>query len=177
MRKSVLLLAPLALLASPALASVDANGSTGNVDISGSVAPRCLFTTNDADITLNELAVQSGADAGKLNAAVVNAGTATLKGWCNNTAAEIHLLASPLIGAQSATTGFTNRIDFTATAAGASDTTTDPAEGQATSFGMKTGDITVNLSAAAATGLLTAGAYTGNVKVFLNPKAVPAPTS
>ena len=53
MRKLILLSAPLALLASPALAQ--STDVTGTVDINGSVAGRCMFTVPNKTISLGEI--------------------------------------------------------------------------------------------------------------------------
>lgn len=166
--------AALAFTASPALAQ----DATGTVDVTGSVAGRCLFTTDNADIALGELAL-AGTDtnAGKLNAAVVNAGTATLVGWCNNAAATMEVSATKLTTPATAATGFTNSIDYTATAVAnnveATDTTTTELGGATADVGMFTGNIAVSLSNAAATGLLVAGDYSSTVTVTLSPAFTP----
>lgn len=180
MRSKLVAIAPLALLAAPALAqSADV---TGTVDIDGSVAGRCLFTTDNAVIHLGELALGgSGATAGKLDASKVNGQTATLVGWCNNTAAKMSVEATELTNSTTAPTGFDNRIDYTATATAnsvsADDTSLTAGAGTAQTVGMFTGNIDVALSAASTpnTGLLVAGDYTGNVKVTLSPDITPAP--
>ena len=151
--------------ATPALA-VD-----GTVTINGAVAPRCLFTTPSATITIPELA---GAD-GKLDASTVNGQSATLVGWCNGSAATMRVLASPLDNAGSGGTDFDTRVSYTATAVAnavsASDTTTDVAAGTAQNVGLFSGNVVVTLSAAATPGgkLMLAGAYTGSTVVTLSP--------
>ncbi|WP_126176158.1 hypothetical protein [Tsuneonella rigui] len=178
MRKSLLLLAPVALAATPALAQTA--DATGTVSIDGSVAGRCLFTTPSATISLNELAL-SGSDtnAGKLNTAAVNGKTATLVGWCNSAAAGMTVQAFPLLNAATSATGFTNRVDFTATAtansASGTDTTLVAGSGTPVSVGMFTGNVGVALSASSAPGnaLLVAGTYNGSVEVTLSPVFTP----
>jgi len=157
------------LAAIPAAAS--AQDATGTVTINANVAPKCLFTTPSATITIPELA---GAD-GKLDAATVNGQTRTLVGWCNGTAATMAVTAAPLLNAGSGGTSFDNHVDFTATAlanaVSADDTTTVVGPGTPSSVGLFAGDIVVTLSGAASAGgkLLLAGAYTGNVVVTLSP--------
>jgi hypothetical protein len=176
MRNSLLLAAaPLALLASPALAQ----DATGTVDISGTVAGRCLFTTDNAEIILGEMAL-SGTDtnAGKLNAAVINGRNATLVGWCNNAASTMEVEADKLVNTATAAGGFTNSVDYTATAAAnsvnATDTTTVAGAGDPADVGMFTGNIVVTLSDAATDGgLLVAGDYSGLVTVTLKPNFAP----
>ena len=176
MRKLLILAAPLALLASPALAQ----SSTGTVDISGSVAGRCLFTLPNQTISLGELALGgTGATAGKLDVSKVNGKTATLIGWCNNTAATMSVTTTELINPATAATGFDKRVDYTATAvanaASAADSSLTAGAGSAGSVGMFTGNVVVTLSAASSptSGLLVAGAYTGNVVVTLTPTVAP----
>ena len=92
MRNLFLAAAPLALLATPALAD-----SSGQVDITGSVAGRCLFTTDSKLIELGELALTgTGTTAGKLDVAKVNGRNETLIGWCNNAAATMTVTATEL---------------------------------------------------------------------------------
>ncbi len=162
----------VAALSAPALAQ----SSTGTVDVSGSVEGRCLFTVPSETITLGELAL-GGVDgtAGRLDTAKVDTQSATLNGWCNNAAATMKVEALALTNSAAATSAaFTNRIDFTATAAAndvtASDTTTDAAIGAEEDVGMFSGDVVVTLASADAAGkLLVAGDYTGQVLVTLAP--------
>lgn len=176
MRKSLLFAAaPIALMASPALAQ----DSTGTVDISGSVAGRCLFTTDNASIILGELALPgTDTSAGKLKASMVNGRNATLVGWCNNAASTMEVEATKLVNPATAASGFTNAVDYTATATAnevdATDTTTVEGAGDAEDVGMFTGNILVTLSDAATDGgLLVAGDYTGQVTVTLKPNFAP----
>lgn len=172
MRKLIILAAPLALLASPALAQT----ATGTVSIDGSVAGRCLFTVPNQTISLGELALAgTGATAGKLDVAKVNGQTATLVGWCNNAAATMSVTTTELTNAATAATGFDKRIDYTATAVAntvsASDTSLSAGAGANATVGMFTGNVVVTLSSASSptNGILVAGAYTGNVVVTLAP--------
>ncbi|HET9629171.1 MAG TPA: hypothetical protein VFP14_06770, partial [Novosphingobium sp.] len=66
MKKLVLAaLAASAAIATPAFAAAN---DTGTVTVSGTVAGRCLFTTNAQTITVTELAKSgSDANAGKLD--------------------------------------------------------------------------------------------------------------
>lgn len=176
MKRSILLLAPLALIASPAMAQ----SATGTVDISGTVAGRCLFTLPNQTISLGELSLTgTGATAGKLDVSKVNGRTATLNGWCNNTAATMSVTTTQLTNPASAVTGFDNRIDYTATATAnsvsANDSSIGAGAGVAQTVGQFTGDVTVALSAASTptSGLLVAGSYTGNVVVTLSPSVAP----
>lgn len=175
MRNLALLALPIAMAAAPAFAQ----DATGTVDIDGSVAGRCLFTVPNETISLGEMAL-SGTDtnAGKLDASKVNGRSATLKGWCNNAAAGMTVKAFALENTAAAATGFTNRVDFTATATAnsvaATDTTTTDLAGDTATVGMFTGDVVVGLSGAdAGNALLVAGTYNGSVEVTLSPMFTP----
>ena len=117
MRTKLLAVLPLALLATPALAQSQDGDATGTVTIDGSVAGRCLFTTDQVYIHLGELAL-SGTDssAGKLDTSKVDGQSATLVGWCNNSAATMQVEATALTNSASTATGFDNTINYTATA-------------------------------------------------------------
>ena len=174
MRKSLLMLAPMVLAAAPAAAQTA--DATGTVVIDGTVAPRCLFTTPSATISLNEISLQgSDGNAGRLNTAAVNGRTATLVGWCNSAAAGMTVEAFPLINTAANATGFTNRVDYTAVAnanaASGDDTSTVVGAGTPVGVGMFTGNVDVALSNASAPGndLLVAGTYNGSVEVTLSP--------
>ncbi|WP_067732986.1 hypothetical protein [Novosphingobium naphthalenivorans] len=172
MRKKWLLAsAAAALLASPAMAQ---ESSTGTVSIDGTVAARCLFTTPSATISLGEMALGgSDTNAGTLDVSKVNAKNATLVGWCNSTAATVTVKANAITNVAAAATGFTNRVDYTATAnansVDATDDSTDALAGAAANVNMFTGNVVVTLSNASATGLLVAGTYNGSVDVVLAP--------
>jgi hypothetical protein len=169
----------LAGIATCAFATPAFSQATGTVDITGSVADRCLFTTPSATIVLGELARSgTGATAGRLNEAVVDAGTATLTGWCNGTAATMKVEALPLLNTDflaAAPSGFDTRINYTADAlansATATDTSTVAGAGTAVSVGTFTGNVVVNLGSSATPGggLLVAGDYAGQVIVTLTP--------
>lgn len=173
MRKLLVLSAPLALLASPALAqSADV---TGTVSIDGSVAGRCMFTVPNKTISLGEISLASN---GKLDVSKVNGRSETLTGWCNNTAASMTVTATQLTNTTTAPTGFANRVDYTATATtgstSANDTSLSAGAGSASSVGLFSGDITVVLSAASSPNdaLMVAGTYNGNVVVTLTPTVI-----
>ena len=169
----ILAAAPLVLIAVPAMAQ----SATGTVTINGSVAGRCLFTTNSKTITIPELSnTGTGASAGKLDPATVNGRNETLIGWCNSSASTMTVTSTALTNTATAPTGFDNRVDYTATANANSVNATDSSVGALSAgtpqtVGMFTGNILVTLSAASSptSGLLVAGAYTGNVAVTLSP--------
>jgi hypothetical protein len=172
MRKLLIIAAPLALLASP----VAAQTATGTVDITGSVAGRCLFTLDNESIPLGEISLTgTGSTAGKLDVSKVNGQNRTLIGWCNNTAASMTVTTTQLTNPAAAAPGFDNRVDYTATAVAnatsASDTSLTAGAGAPGTVGMFTGNIVVTLSSASSptNGLMVAGGYSGNVVVTLAP--------
>lgn len=172
MRKLILLSAPLALLASPAMAQ---SAVDGTVDINGSVAGRCMFTVPNKTISLGEISLASN---GKLDVAKVNGRNETLTGWCNNTAASMTVTSTALTNGTSAPAGFDNRVDYTATAdngsTSANDSSVTAGAGAASNVGLFTGNIVVTLSNASSptNGLMVAGTYTGNVVVTLTPTVI-----
>ncbi|MGC1271879.1 MAG: hypothetical protein WA842_14910 [Croceibacterium sp.] len=176
MRKFILAAGAALVLATPAAAQ----DATGTVTIGGTVAGRCMFTVGNDAIIIPELA-QTGtsATAGRLDPATVNGQSRTLRGWCNNAAAGMTVEAFPLLNAAATATGFTNRVNYTATATAngfsANDTSLVAGLGSTVSVGMFTGDILVGLSdaSAPADALLVAGAYTGRVEVTLTPTFTP----
>ena len=179
MRKLMFLAIPAVLVASPAFAQ--STSVTGTVNINGSVAGRCTFTLPSVTLSLGELSLASN---GKLDTSKVNGKTATLTGWCNNTAATMAVTTTQLTTGTAAPTGFDNRVDYTATAvansASASDSSLVAGAGTPSTVGLFTGNILVTLSAASSptNGLMVAsglGGYTGNVVVTLTPTVAPPP--
>ena len=175
MRKLMFLAIPAVLAASPAFAQT---AVTGTVNIDGSVAGRCTFTLPSVTLSLGELSLASN---GKLDVSKVNTKSASLTGWCNNTAATMAVTTTQLTTGTAAPTGFDNRVDYTATAvanaASASDSSLVAGAGTPSTVGLFTGNIVVTLSAASSptSGLMVAGGYTGNVVVTLTPTIAPPP--
>lgn len=173
MRKLILLSAPLALLASPAMAQ--STSVTGTVDINGSVAGRCMFTVPSKTISLGEISLAAD---GKLDVSKVNGRNETLTGWCNNTTASMTVTSTALTNGTSAPAGFDNRVDYTATAdngsTSANDSSVTAGAGAASNVGLFTGNIVVTLSNASSptNGLMVAGTYSGNVVVTLTPTVI-----
>ena len=171
--KFVLFTAASLLVSSNAMAQ-----SEGKVTIDGSVAPRCLFTTPSATITLGEMALSgSGTTAGKLDAAKVDGKTRTLIGWCNGSASKMSVKAEALTLTGSTgtiPTGFDRTVNYTATAVANSvsvndlSTTVDPSLEK--TVGLFTGNVVVTLSSSSTptSGLLVAGDYNGQVLVNLS---------
>lgn len=160
--------AALALVsAAPALAQAE-----GEVDVEGYVDDRCQFAVLDhAIIDLGEISD----DAGRLDEGAVDAGQATLQGWCNGSAATIWVEAFPLINASAASPSFDNRVDYRATATAGSaapiDDTTDAGAGGDVPLGLFNGDIVVDISNSASptNGMMIAGDYVGRIVVTLAP--------
>ena len=169
------LLAAAAALIAPAVASAAPPVSaTGTVTVDGSVAVRCQFTTGTATITLGELAKPDGA----FDPATVDGQNRTLQGWCNGASSSMTVNAASLVNVTSPPTGFSNQVDFTATALAnsqsATDTnSTDNTAGSPVTVGAFSGDIKVTLSASSSHGgptlKMVAGAYAGDVLVTLTP--------
>lgn len=177
-KTSLIAAAALGLLAAPAMAEENGSDVTGTVSIDGSVAAKCLFTIGSDAVVIPELADASGF----LDASTVNTQTAELEGWCNGAASTMTVEAAHMEGdyAGAPVAGFTDRIDFTATATAltgaegstptaASDTTTVAGAGTGVGVGLFASPIAVTFSAAQASGRLIAGDYAGSVDVTLSP--------
>lgn len=177
-----LIAAALAASASISAPAFAATNDTGTVSVTGTVAGRCLFTTNAETITVGELA-RSGSDAnaGKLDRSVLVNQTKTLVGWCNKTASTMSVTAKPMLGTTAApNTSFDSRIDLTASAVANGQTATDGSAGEAinsylagtaATVGLFAGNVVVTLTGASTpnSGILTQGTYTGSVDVTLAP--------
>jgi hypothetical protein len=179
MKKLVLAALAASAMSTPAFA---ANNDTGTVGVSGTVAGRCLFTTNSQTITVGELAKSgSDANAGKLDSSVLVNQTKTLVGWCNKTASTMTVTAKPMLGTTAApNTSFDSRIDLTASAVANNQTATDGSAGETVNsytagspatVGIFSGNVVVTLTGASTpnNGILTEGTYTGSVDVTLTP--------
>ncbi len=178
MRKIIGLTA-VAMLAAMSPAVAQQGPVTGTVDIDGSVADRCLFTIDNAVISVGELALGGGgSSAGRLNASKLVGQTRTLVGWCNGTAATMDVEALPLTNTSftgTAPAGFDTRIDYTATAVAnsvsANDSSIVAGAGSTSNVGLFAGEVDVTLSSPSSptNGLLVAGGYVGQVLVTLSP--------
>ena len=163
----------LAVLAAPLLAgAAQAQTVTGTVTVDGSVANRCTFGINSANIPLGEISLPT---TGKLDTSKVDGQNRTLTGFCNGTAARMAVEAQPLLNALAAPAGFDNRVNYTATAnansVNATDTSVTAGAGSSVLVGQFTGNILVTLSASSSptAGIMVAGNYNGQVLVTLNP--------
>ena len=175
MKRLLLTVACLGLAVPAAASAAAVVGAQGTVTVTGAVAPRCQFTTATDNIDIPEL---SNTTTSVLDPATVSgAPHATLVGWCNGTASTIQIEAQPLLNSASAATGFTNRVDYTATATANSVSVTDNtlvanSDNTPATVGIFTGNIDVGLSQATSpAGKLIAGAYLGHVIVTLTPSA------
>jgi len=108
---------PLLAIASPAAAQ----DVTGTVNITGTVAPKCLVVPGAGDtfgttVALGELAQADGTLATDLATRFTNIGAAGLEARvvCTSAAPTISVDATEITTATTATTGYANRIDFTA---------------------------------------------------------------
>ena len=168
--KKLLLLGSAALAvgtATPALAQ-----ATGQVDVNGFVESRCQFDgLGNAVINLGEISDAGG----KLDEAAVDAGQATLQGFCNGAAATIKVEALPLLNSASATSSFDNRVDYRATATAGSAAPIDDSNvagaGSDVALGLFSGNIVVDISNSASPNdrLMVAGDYVGSIIVTLTP--------
>lgn len=176
-KRIILAVSALGLAASAPAYAADAS-VTGTVTVTGSVAAKCLFTTDSDSVVIPELADTTGL----LDAATVNSQAAELAGWCNGTASTMAVEANHLEGdfAGSPVAGFTDRVDYTATATAmtgvegstataASDSSDAGGAGSPVTVGLFASPIAVTFSDAAADGRLVAGDYEGSVDVTLSP--------
>ncbi len=109
--------ASLFAIASPAAAQT----TTGTVNITGTVAPKCLVVpgagnTFGTTVALGELAAADGTLATDLSTRFSSIGAAGLEARvvCTSAAPTIAVDATQITSATAATTGYANRIDYTA---------------------------------------------------------------
>ena len=184
---SVLCWCALILAASPAPARAQtADTGTGNVAISGRVAPVCILgAPSQATIDLGQLAASSGTRAGRI-ATIAPQGVTLPGSFCNFAGSAITVAANALVSADATTPpgGFARAVNYTATASNwgpgnASAPTAALSNGTAqSSSGIgttqptpKLADIAVALSAFAVPGdaILISGTYSGSVTITLGP--------
>lgn len=175
----------IALLAVAVSNMASAAGSVmGSVGIDGTVADRCVFTSTNVVLNIGEMINTSGPSGsiGLLDPSRVNSQTAVLSGLCNGTSATMSVRAFPMLNTSFAATppsGFSKRVDFTATAqvqtnsgvVSVSNDTVSAAASVPQTVGVFANDIDVSFSNAAAVNnaLLIAGSYEGSVVVTLSP--------
>lgn len=169
----------LLLLGSAALALIGTAPAfaqaTGQVDVNGFVESRCQFDgLGNAVINLGEISDAGG----KLDEAAVDAGQATLQGFCNGAASTIKVEAFPLLNSASASASFDNRVDYRATATAGNAAPIDDSNvagaGSDVSLGLFSGNIVVDISNSASPNdrLMVAGDYNGSIVVTLTPNVV-----
>lgn len=174
----LLVLTPSVVAVMFVAAPAAAQDVTGTVTVTGTVAAKCLFTTDSDSVVIPELANSTG----HLDPATVNSQSAELAGWCNGTASTMSVEANHLEGdfAGSAVDGFTDRVDYVATATAmtgdegvtptaASDDSSVGGSGSSVTVGLFASPIAVTFSDASADGRLVAGDYEGSVDVTLSP--------
>lgn len=173
-----------------------AQNVTGTVNITGTVAPKCLVVPGAAtsftqNVALGELAQADGTLATDLAARFLAAGGTGLNARvvCTTAAPTIAIDATPITTTAAADTGYANRIDFTAnvavttTASSAATTFTNSSDSPAlaaTPIGGRLANNGNNNIAITATGFKTASAtdllvaannYTGSIVVVIAPGA------
>lgn len=117
------LLAASAAVALAAVASVaSAQVVTGTINLTGSVAPKCAVTPGDGStfggtFALGELAEADGTLRADLEAAApVAAAQATFTVHCSSANIAISVDANPMVNAAAAPAGYSNVLNYTATA-------------------------------------------------------------
>lgn len=108
--------AALMAAAAPALANpAGGTPATGSVNVTGSVAPKCSSSSFSSNIVLNELAKTDGTLDTTLSSAANTSVGFTVQ--CSSANPTIQLSATRLVnGTTGASTGYTDTIDYTATA-------------------------------------------------------------
>jgi type 1 fimbria pilin len=170
-KRHIILAALAGLVLSAGAAQAATVGVTGTVTVTGNVAGRCDLSISSAAINIPEL---SNTSTGQLDPTTVSSAPhVNLVGFCNGAASTMQIVASPLLNAGTPPVGFTNRVDYTATATEnaipATDNTIAPGSDHAPVIvGNFSGNIDVGLSnATSPVGSLLAGPYTASVIVTL----------
>ena len=195
MKKNILF-ALTAVSALAIAAPASAQDVTGVVDITGTVAPKCLVvpgaganfgTIAGSPVSLGELAGADGTLATDLATRFTTAGGSVLstRVVCTSAAPAIAVDADTITSTTAADTGYSNVIDFTANVAvttvtgpaGPFTNNSSGAAGTLTAIGGRlanngSNNITIsatNFSAGAGNPLLVAGDYTGKITVLISP--------
>lgn len=183
--------ASLLTMANPAFAQ----NVTGTVDITGTVAPKCLVSPNAGSlgafgttVALEELSQADGTLRTDLAARFTSIGGAALQARvvCTTAAPTISIDATEITSAAEAPTGYANRINFTANVAVTTTTGTNTFSNSsttaalaATPIGGRLANASTNI-AITATNFATPGAqdllvaatdYTGQILVVIAPGA------
>lgn len=191
MKKNILF-ALTAVSALAIAAPASAQTVTGIVDITGTVAPKCLVVPGAAStfgttVALGELAAADGKLASDLATRFSSIGGTGLSARvvCTSAAPTISVDADTITSTTTADTGYSNVIDFTANvavtttagAAGPFSNDSSGAAGTATAIGGRlanNGSDNIVISASAFTAgagnpLLVAGSYAGKITVLIAP--------
>lgn len=194
--KMNILFALTAVSALAIAAPASAQNVTGTVDITGTVAAKCLVVPGAAStfgtavgmpVALGELAAADGTLATDLATrfTTIGAGALSARVVCTSAAPTIAVDADTITSATAMEAGYSNVIDFTANvavttttgAAGPFTNDSSGAAGAATAIGGRlanngTNNITISASgftAGAGNPLLVAGSYAGKITVLIAP--------
>lgn len=194
MKKIVLIaMTAAAAIATPAMAETTAD-VTGTINITGTVAPKCFVLNGEtesasftADVEMGELADTDGTllPSATLATQFATEGGAALdvRVLCTSATPDISVKASPLVGNALPTAGYTNTVNYQADVTfslvgGVSDVVSDSStDANATSDTLTarlngTGtNVSIRTSEWAATGVLTAGEYEGQIVINIAPGA------
>ena len=154
--------------------------ATGSVTINGSVAGRCMFTSENVVLNIGEMSITSGSPSvlGTYDHTKLDGVTTQLTGFCNGAGATMTVQAFPMLNtgfSGTVPTGFDDRVDYTATATetnvSASASSLSNVPGTPATVGAFSQAITVSFSSSATPdgGKMIAGPYTGSVNVTLAP--------
>lgn len=195
MKKIVLIaMTAAAAITTPAMAATTTTDVTGTITITGSVAPKCFVLNGEtesasftADVEMGELADTDGTllPSATLAAkfASVGGGALDVRVLCTSATPNVSVKATPLVGNALPTDGYTNTVNYQADVTFSlvgdisdvvSDASTDNA---ATSDALRarlngTGtNVSIRTSEWAATGVLTAGEYEGQIVINIAPGA------
>lgn len=170
----------LATAGAGSAAAQSAADATGSVTINGSVAGRCMFTSDNVVLNIGEMSNTSGSPSvlGTYNHTKLDGLTTQLTGFCNGAGATMTVQAFPMLNTGftgTLPTGFDDRVDYTATATesnlSATATSLSNVPGTPTTVGAFNQAITVSFSNSATPGggKMISGPYTGSVNVTLAP--------
>jgi hypothetical protein len=181
----ILLCTGAVLVGSPSFAqTVLTDTATGSVGVNGNVARLCaLGAPSPSNVALGAMVDTGGARAGQLST-IAPRNVSLPNSWCNYAGTRLSVQADAMLTGQTAPTGFTRTVNYTASVAGwaassAAVTTSAAADGsnpRATSNGStvvlpKVSDLTLTFSsfAAPADARPVAGTYQGTVVIVLGP--------
>ena len=182
MKKIALLaIATSAAIASPAMAQV-----TGTITLNGNVASKCSVSPSNGNTfaqTVDFLEL-SQANGTLRNGLATNFGTKSATVVCNTGTPMVSVDANPLATGGAAATGYANTINYTASVAVVATGTNNgpftndtiavatPAAAVGSALANSANNVNITTSgygAGAASNILVAGAYTGNIIVVISP--------